>query len=151
MSQVPVINTFPSVTSLTLMVHTQPLTSSCKTQFQQMQVMVEPAGFREHLLGAVDYGLMVLGEFVRQAIYEQIENHHALKREEIPERLEAFHIALEDVLGTSTRTVERLIVKNLYQRLDLYFVDHLEWTFVEYVNSAIAALESNPADTTSGS
>ena len=74
-----------------------------------MQVMAEPAGFRQQLLEAVDYGLMALGEIVRQTIYGQIENHHALKREEIPDRLEAFHIALENVLGTSARSVERLI------------------------------------------
>jgi len=151
MSLVTVINTFPSVTSLTLMVHAQPQASSCEIQFRQMQVMVEPAGFREHLLEAVDYGLMVLGEIVRQAIYEQIENHHALKREEIPERLETFHIALEDVLGTSARTVERLIVKNLYQRLSLGFVDHPEWTLVDHVNHVRAALEASQPHASSGS
>jgi len=104
--------------------------------------VTDPAGFREHLLEAVDYGLMVLGEIVRKTICEQIENHHALKREEIPERLEAFHIALEDVFGTSARTLERLIVKNLYQRLGLKFTPHPEWTLIEYVDHAKTTSES---------
>ena len=68
--------------------------------------MTEPAEFRDILLEAVDYGLIVLGEIVRQAIYERIEKNHGLKRTEIPERLEAFHKALESTLGMSAKTVE---------------------------------------------
>jgi hypothetical protein len=96
----------------------------------------DPAEFREALLESVDYGLMVLGEIVRQTIYERIEKDHELKRTEIPERLEAFHKALESVLGVSAKTVEKLIAKNLYQRLGLNFTPHPEWTLIEYVDHA---------------
>ncbi|MDD1766005.1 MAG: hypothetical protein LUO84_06105 [Methanomassiliicoccales archaeon] len=94
------------------------------------------------MLEAVDYGLMVLGEIVRQAIWEQIENRHALKREETPERLEAFHTALGSVLGVGAETVEKLIAKNLYQRLGLNFTPHPEWTLIEYVDHAKTTSES---------
>jgi len=102
----------------------------------------EPAEFREALLESVDYGLLVLGEIVRQAIYERIEKDHGIKRAEIPERLEAFHKALGSVLGVSAKTVERLIARNLYQRLDLNFTPHPEWTLIEYVDHAKAASKS---------
>jgi hypothetical protein len=105
--------------------------NSRRTQFE-----TEPAGFRDILLEAVDYGLMVLGEIVRQAIYERIEKDHGVKRTEIPERLEAFHKALGSVLGVSAKTVERLIAKNLYQRLGLSFTPRPEWTLIEYVDHA---------------
>jgi len=98
--------------------------------------MTEPAEFRDILLEAVDYGLIVLGEIVRQAIYERIEKDHGLKRTEIPERLEAFHKALESTLGMSAKTVERLTAKNLYQRLGLNFTPRPEWTLIEYVDHA---------------
>ena len=98
--------------------------------------MSDPAEFREALLESVDYGLLVLGEIVRQTIYERIEKDHELKRAEIPERLEAFHKALESVLGVSAKTVEKLIAKNLYQRLGLNFTPHPEWTLIEYVDHA---------------
>ena len=98
--------------------------------------MREPAVFRDALPEAVDCGLMVLGEIVRQAIYGQIENHHGLKRAEIPERLEAFHKALGCVLGVSAKTVARLVAKNLYQRLNLNFTPRPEWTLIEYVDHA---------------
>jgi len=98
--------------------------------------MMEPAEFRRILLEAVDYGLMVLGEIVRQTIYGRIEKDHGLKRADIPEQLDAFHTALGSVLGVSAKTVERLIAKNLYQRLNLNFTPRPEWTLVDYVNHA---------------
>jgi hypothetical protein len=98
--------------------------------------MVESPEFRQILLEAVDYGLTVLGEIVRQAIYGRIEKDHGLKRTEIPERLEAFHKALVSMLGVSAKTVERLIARNLYQRLGLNFTPHPEWTLIEYVDHA---------------
>jgi hypothetical protein len=98
------------------------------------QVMMEPAEFRQILLEAVDYGLMVLGEIVRQTIYGLIEKDHGLKRAEIPERLEVFHKALESTLGMSAKTVERLVAKNIYQRLGLNFTPRPEWTLGDYVS-----------------
>jgi hypothetical protein len=98
--------------------------------------MTEPAEFRDILLEDIDYGLNVLGEIVRQAIYERIEKDHGLKRTEIPERLEAFHKALESTLGMSAKTVERLVAKNIYQRLSLNFTPRPEWTLIEYVDHA---------------
>jgi len=95
---------------------------------------MEPAEFREILLEAVDHGLMVLGEIVREAIYERIEKDHGLKRTEIPERLEAFHKALESTLGMTAKTVERLVAKNLYQTLGLNFTPRPEWTLGDYVS-----------------
>lgn len=98
--------------------------------------MSDSAEFREILLETVDHGLIVLGEIVRQAIYERIEKNHGLKRAEIPERLEAFHKALESTLGMTAKTVERLIAKNLYLRLGLNFTPRPEWTLIEYVDHA---------------
>ena len=104
--------------------------------------MMEPAEYRQILLEAVDYGLMVLGEIVRQAIYQRIEKDHGLKRADIPEQLEAFHKALGSVLGVSAKTVERLIARNLYQRLGSNFTPHPEWTLIEYVDHAQATSKS---------
>jgi hypothetical protein len=102
--------------------------------------MMEPAEFRQIVLEAVDYGLMVLGEIVRRAIYGRIEKDHGLKRADIPEQLEAFHKALESVLGISAKTVERLIAKNLYQKLGLDFTEHVNWTLADYSNLVKKAL-----------
>jgi hypothetical protein len=98
--------------------------------------MAEPAEPGEALLQAVDDGLSVPGEIVSAAIYERIERSYQLKREEIPEKLETFHQALQDLLGEGAKVMEKLITKNLYRRLGLNFTEHENWTLIDYVNHA---------------
>lgn len=90
----------------------------------------------DNLALAVDEALLVPGEIVSAAIYERVERSYQLRREEIPTKLETFHRALQELLGKSAKVIERLIVKNLYRRLDLNFNEHDGWTLVDYVNLA---------------
>jgi len=85
---------------------------------------------------AVHEGLLVLGEIVRTAIYNNIETRHQLKREQIPRRLEAFHKALIGIFGAGAKIIEKLIAKRLYSRLGLSFIEHEDWTLVEYIEDA---------------
>lgn len=94
------------------------------------------AAFREVLLQAIDDGLLVPGEIVRAAIYDRVERSYQLRREEIPENLELFHKALQDLLAASGEVLERLIAKNLYLTLDLSFNQHENWTLLDYVDEA---------------
>lgn len=98
--------------------------------------MGRPIDLGKVLLEAVDEGLLVPGEIVRAAIYERLERSYQVKREEIPEKLEAFHRALEGLLGKSAEVMERLIAKNLYRPLELKFTEHANWDIVDYVNHA---------------
>jgi len=99
-------------------------------------LMTESGRLRAALLQAVDDGLAVPGELVREAIYERLETNYQLKRDEIPEKLEVFHEALQDLLGVVSRVMEKLIAKNLYSRLELNFSLHDGWTLIDYVNHA---------------
>ena len=108
--------------------------------------MTQRAELRKALLEAVDHGLQVPGEIVRAAIYDRIEKSYGLKREEIPERLEAFHNALEDLLGRSAKVMERVIAKSLYSRLELNFTAHDSWTLVDYVDHAERSEVNDPRD-----
>jgi len=105
--------------------------------------MAEPTEVGEVLLQAVDEGLSVPGEIVRVAIYQRIERSYRLRREEIPEKLEIFHQALQDLLGGSAKVMEKLIAKNLYRRLGLNFTEHANWNIVDYVNHAKKARVSD--------
>ena len=95
---------------------------------------MSPSRQREALLEAVDQGLAVPGEIVRIAIYERIERSYQVRREEIPEKLEIFHKALQDLLGAGAKVMEKIIAKNLYTSLGLKFIEHANWTLVDYVN-----------------
>jgi hypothetical protein len=90
----------------------------------------------DHLVLAFDEALLVPGEIVRTAIYGRIERSYQIRREEIPEKLETFHQALQDLLGAGGKVMEKLIAKSLYRRLKLSFTEHDGWTLVDYVNHA---------------
>lgn len=92
-----------------------------------------------NLILAVDEALLVPGEIVKTAIYERVERSYQLRREEIPEKLETFHRALQDLLGEGGKVMEMLIVRNLYRRLGLSFEKHDGWTLVDYVNHSKAS------------
>ena len=101
--------------------------------------MASSVELEETLLQAVDEALLVPGEIVRTAIYERIERSYQLRREEIPEKVETFHRALQELLGVGGKVMEKLIVRNLYRRLGLSFENHDGWTLVDYVNHAKAS------------
>jgi len=92
--------------------------------------------FDSAVLEAVDYGLAVLGETVRQAIYSHIGMKYQVKREEIPEKLDVFCRASGGLFGAGAKVVEKLIARRLYSKLGLSFEEHENWTLVEYVNHA---------------
>ena len=87
--------------------------------------------------------MLVLGEIVRETIYQHIERTHHVKREEIPEKLDTFHEALQVMFGARVKVVERLIVRDFYCRLGLNFMAHDDWTIVEYFDNAKKAGELN--------
>ena len=85
---------------------------------------------------AVDEALLVPGEIVRTATYERIERSYQLRREEIPDHLETFHRALQDLLGAGGKVMGKMIPNNLYSILESKFPEHEGWTLLDYVNYA---------------
>jgi hypothetical protein len=95
--------------------------------------MVKLSRLDEALLEAIDFGLAVPGEIVRETIYERLETVYGIKREEIPEKLPVFHQALQELVRSVANVMERVIAKNLYSRLGQSFVNHGDWTLIDYV------------------
>jgi hypothetical protein len=92
--------------------------------------------FSKLLLEAIDHALLVLGETARLAIYDCVESSYQIRREEIPEKLEAVHGALTDLLGKGGNMVERVAAENFYRSLHLTFEPNEDWTLIDYVNHA---------------
>jgi hypothetical protein len=99
------------------------------------------AQFGSAVLGAVDDGLLVCGEVVRYALHYSVEANYHVKREQIQDRIEDFHKAIGELCGYGGRVTERLIAKSIYSRLGLDFVEHKEWTLVEYAKDAKKEIE----------
>jgi len=104
--------------------------------------MVKLSRLDEALLEAIDFGLAVPGEIVRETIYERLETAYGIKREEIPEKLPAFHQALQGLVRSVANVMERVIVKSLYTRLGLSFVNREDWSLIDYVNHAKEMMRS---------
>ena len=98
--------------------------------------MTSSAKLSEALLQAVDAAFLVLGEIVGTAIYKCLGRRYQLKREEIPEKVDTFHSALQDMLGAGSEVMENLIAESFCSRLGLDFSRHDGWTLVDYVNHA---------------
>ncbi len=94
--------------------------------------------FDKLLLDSIDEALFSLGESARQSIYFYIEKKFEVTREEIPEKLENFQLALEKILGIGSRYIEILIMKNLYAKIDCHL--HMEnnegLEFIKYIGAA---------------
>jgi len=92
--------------------------------------------FEKRLLEAVDHALLTIGETPREAIYYHLEKGFKLRRENIPEDADEFSQALNNIFGPGAEVIERLIVKNLFGRLNLNFEEKTRFKFVDYVSLA---------------
>jgi hypothetical protein len=92
------------------------------------------AFLRNALLESVDEGFLALGETVREALYQYIDSKYQLGHEEIPDHLEIFHQALQN-LDAGAKIMEKLIAKSLCTRLGLDFTERADWTLVDYMDN----------------
>jgi hypothetical protein len=99
--------------------------------------------FNRLLLEAVDEGLSTLGESSKQSIYFHLEKRFAIKKQEIPEKIEVFAYALEKIFGLGANFLEILIMRRLYEKLgrSFKFYGKGDFTFTEYVAAARRSFE----------
>ncbi len=80
--------------------------------------MFKPS-FEKILREAIDEGLASLGESSKQAIYFHLEKGFNIKKQEIPNNIEAFSFAVEKIFGIGANFLETLILKGLYEKTGL--------------------------------
>ena len=91
--------------------------------------------FSKILLSAVEESLSSLGDSPKQAILFHLENSFQIKKERIPENMTEFAKALERIFGPGASYLEKLIVKRLYEKLDLEYENGETVDFLERVDS----------------
>ena len=85
------------------------------------------------LLDVVDETLMQIFRDVGvRVIYASFEQNCQLKREEIPERPDAFTVCLGKLLTSAALVIEKLIVKNLYRKCGVEYVESTIFNFSPY-------------------
>jgi KaiC/GvpD/RAD55 family RecA-like ATPase len=93
----------------------------------------------ETMLDAIDNGLLALGRVVRDTIYDRFDRMYHLRREEIPNKLDTFHDALQTMFGAGAKVIETQIAKGFSARLSLGFAENENWTIVDYFELAKSA------------
>jgi len=66
-------------------------------------------------------------------IFHYLENKCRLNRIRIAEEPEAFSVGLERILGSAAPVIEKMILKNLYSKLELKFKEKEGYKFSDYV------------------
>jgi uncharacterized protein YdiU (UPF0061 family) len=95
--------------------------------------------FRQVLIEALDQGLLTLGESGMKAIYFHIQNITSVKREDIPDNLEAVQKGLEKIFGEGAKVIETAIIRSLCQKLGIQPKEGKDKSFVEKINDALKA------------
>jgi len=91
----------------------------------------------------------ILGEIPKKTVYDILEKKHNIAANRIPERLNEFTTALETLFGvTPSKAIMRIIVKRLYSKLGLTYVERPDWRLPDYVNEAKSrrTLFNDPAE-----
>ena len=94
---------------------------------------------RQVLVEAVNEGLLTLGESGMKAIYFHIQSVTSVKREDIPDNLEALQKGLEKIFGEGAKMIETAIVRSLCQKLGVQPKEDKDKSFVEKINAALKA------------
>jgi len=92
--------------------------------------------FEKALVEAVDEGLLMLGESGREVIYFRLKHSYALSKEDIPFHPEIFVECLLKIFGSGARVIEKAVIKSLYRKLGLKFVEKENFDFFEYFREA---------------
>jgi len=91
----------------------------------------------------------ILGEIPKKTVYDILEKKHAIAVNRIPERLNEFTTALVTLFGVmASKVIVRIIVKRLYSKLGLTYVERPDWRLPDYVNEAKSrrTLFNDPAE-----
>jgi hypothetical protein len=94
--------------------------------------------FDRLLINSVEETLAaLLGEILREAVYDALRNRFNITMDQVPERLDDFSLDLEKLLGTvPSKTIRRAMIKRFYAELGLEFVERANWRLPDYVREA---------------
>jgi hypothetical protein len=77
--------------------------------------------FEKLLVEAIDESLSSLGDSPKQAILFHLEKTFKIKKQEIPNNVGSFDVALKKLFGPGADFLESLIAKKLCEKADLVF------------------------------
>lgn len=100
----------------------------------RVNVVENQKDLNSYFAEAVDDTLkQIFKEDGTKAIYEFLENQSRLKLEQVADKPEVFSATLERLMVSAAHVIEEMILKNLYSRLGLKFVEKKGYKFPDYI------------------
>jgi hypothetical protein len=89
------------------------------------------------LLSAIDESLSSFGDSFKQVIYFQLANTYHIKKQEIPDKIDEFADAIEEIFGIGAKLIEMKIIKTVYEKVAgfTYIADKKDLIFTEYIEN----------------
>jgi CRISPR/Cas system endoribonuclease Cas6 (RAMP superfamily) len=79
----------------------------------------------------------ILGEIPKKTLFDFLEKNRAITKNRIPEKLNEFTTAMETVFGaTASKVLESIVVKGLYSKLALTYIERPDWRLLDYMTEA---------------
>ena len=93
--------------------------------------------FEESLIESIDEGLSVIGESTKKIVYAYLERKFQMTRHDIPNRIEDFTKAIENIFGNGAKILELKIMKCLFNKVGytLNYSNQKNLTFIEYIKA----------------
>jgi hypothetical protein len=94
--------------------------------------------FEEVILEAIDESFSWIGEKEKETIYFFLETKYNINKQEIPNRIEDFTEAIEDIFGIAAKLLEIRIMKNLFRKMGYicpYFHAQESLEFTKYIET----------------
>ena len=114
--------------------NTMEKTSALSRTKREKKIRKEMGGLNDLLLKAVDETLNhIFKEAGAKVIYNYLENKCHLRREEIVEKPDVFSVSLKRLLVSAAPLVEKMILENLYSKLELKFEEREGYEFSDYI------------------
>lgn len=101
--------------------------------------------FDQIIAEVVDQTFSKLGTKIRQTLYSTLENNYKLNKKDIPERMEEFVNALEEIFGASALLLEIDIMKNMRQKVPAFKCEatNPNLAFGDYLKSLKTFMEAS--------
>jgi len=77
----------------------------------------------------------LLGKRTREAVYDCLERNYSLSRSDIPGHLNKFFELLEETFGKGSKTIGKLIIKRMFDKLEWKFEDIPGFEFMDYMEA----------------
>jgi hypothetical protein len=119
----------------------------CKYGNQYDKRALKETDFQTYVAESVNETFADLfGENVRSSLYRYLEESFSIPRDEIPDRIQDFESAMDKMLGRSSKTLGKVVVRKLSNKVGLPMDENNQYELADFVLTAKKSLLAKFSD-----